>query len=564
MTTRRKFLQGGLGALAIGMLGNKRLLAAAGRARELEATGSGAPLLVLPDSPDSIVVDGLPFARGYTGDAYRDPAIPFHFFQPADPPPPSEFVDVAVVGGGLSGLATAYLLRDRNPVVFEFRDRFGGSAQGESWSGIPFSLGSAYVIWPDEDSFLEQFYTELGLDRVFVESGPPDPMEVGGKILDEFWSGRGLPASEQRAVEAYARVVRRMAGDAYPEIPLPDDPAAAQRVLALDGVSFRQDVEQQMGMPLTPLLAAGVQAYFYSSFCAGMDEISAAAGWNFVAAEEYGRWVFPGGNAFMAQALHDRLLPLDEADPASRPHLRAGSRVVDVRLVDDGALVTSVDARNEVRSLHARHVVMAGSKHIVKHILRDLDTLDPEKLGAIEGLEEATYLVANVLLDAPVEKDLFDVFLIGDDSFPMDPGDLLTERPVVDVLRGDYTDQNPGGRSVLTLYWPLPFPAARALLLLEGYEAQLERLVPQIRTILGLLDVPHDAVRQVRLTRWGHAVPIARPGFIAQGDAERLRRPLGDRIHFVNQDNWALPAVENSVLDAHEVAQRIERALGPR
>jgi hypothetical protein len=132
---------------------------------------------------------------------------------------------------------------------------------------------------------------------------------------------------------------------------------------------------------------------------------------------------------------------------------------------------------------------------------------------------------------------------------------------VIDVLRGDYHRPNEGGRSVLTLYWPLPFAAARVLTLAEGFSVQAGRLAPQVREVLGLLGVAESAVRQVRLTRWGHAMPLAVPQFIADGRAARVQRPLGGCIHFVNQDNWALPAVENSVLDARTVATAIERSL---
>jgi len=33
-------------------------------------------------------------------------------------------------------------------------------------------------------------------------------------------------------------------------------------------------------------------------------------------------------------------------------------------------------------------------------------------------------------------------------------------------------------------------------------------------------------------------------------------------MHFVNQDNWALPAVENAFLDAFEVARTVRARLG--
>jgi len=120
-----------------------------------------------------VTVDGLPFASWYTGDDFPDEGIPFHHNPPVAIPQPEESVDVAVVGGGLSGLSTAYLLRRYAPVVLELHDRFGGNAMGESWDGIPLSLGSAYVITPD--------------------SWPPDPVELGGRIHDDFWATRASP-----------------------------------------------------------------------------------------------------------------------------------------------------------------------------------------------------------------------------------------------------------------------------------------------------------------------------------------------------------------------------------
>jgi len=70
-----------------------------------------------------------------------------------------------------------------------------------------------------------------------------------------------------------------------------------------------------------------------------------------------------------------------------------------------------------------------------------------------------------------------------------------------------------------------------------------------------------EAVRQVRFTRWGHAMPIARPGLIANGTAEVAHRPIGNNLYFANQDNWALPAVENSLLDAKAVTDKIRGML---
>ncbi len=573
MPTRRSILRAGLAAISAGLATRSGFgwLAppgsvgrAPGDSRGRRPPESAAdPFLRLPDAPESLLVDGMRFMPGFTADGFADDAIPFHSIPDLEHlPPPEESVDVAVVGGGISGLAAAYLLRDRRPVLFELRDRFGGNALGERWRGVHFSLGSAYVIVPDAGSFLESFYRELDVHRVARVSFPPDPIELDGAIQDDFWECAGCPPQERLAFERYAEAVAYMADAGYPEIPLPDDPKAAAWVRELDRHTFREDLEQRMGMPMPPLLSAAVQAYFYSSFGAGFHEISAASGWNFVAAEEYGRWVFPGGNGWLARAMWERLARLDEAIPGNGPQqrLRANCRVVDVRLKGPGVNVSYLRADGTLHTLAARHVVMAGSKHIAKHVLRDLEQVDPAKLAAMDQIDTAAYVVANVLLDARVERDFYDCFLIGDKQFPVTPGEFEQRSQVVDMLSGHFAAE-PRGRSVLTLYWPLPFPSGRFSLLDDAWNHYSASLAPQVREMLALLDLDESAVRQVRMSRWGHAMPIAKPNLIADGVCETASRAIAGRIHFVNQDNWALPAVENSLLDAQRTAEAIRAAL---
>jgi hypothetical protein len=338
----------------------------------------------------------------------------------------------------------------------------------------------------------------------------------------------------------------------------------AARVRALDQLTFREDVEQRMGMPMTPLLLAGVQSYFFSSFNAPMEDISAACGWNFVAAEEGGRWVLPGGNSRMVYEIWRRLKEREDGVRAEcRPHyLRGRCRVIDVRPRGERMQVTYYDSNQNLRSISARFVIMAGSKHIAKYVLHDLEHWDWDKLQAMNQITTAAYLVANVLLQSPIERDFYDLFLLGDGlHYPMN-GEQLSQNPIVtDFLRGDYTRER-GPRSVLTLYWPLSWPAARFTLLLnDPWEHYTGLLVPQLRRMLSLLDVPVSAVRQVRLTRWGHALPLPRPGLIANGTVETAHRTIDNTVYFVNQDNWALPAVENSLLDAKTVTDTIRGML---
>ena len=73
---------------------------------------------------------------------------------PGHLPPASEKAPVVIIGGGIAGLFSAYLLRKYNPILLEQAPRFGGNAQGQSWRGIDYSIGAAYFIEPEEDSEL--------------------------------------------------------------------------------------------------------------------------------------------------------------------------------------------------------------------------------------------------------------------------------------------------------------------------------------------------------------------------------------------------------------------------
>ncbi|MBZ0172418.1 MAG: hypothetical protein K8E66_08570, partial [Phycisphaerales bacterium] len=366
------------------------------------------------------------------------------------------------------------------------------------------------------------------------------------------------------AYEAYRQLVMHMANVQYPDVPFAN---AWER--ELDEMSLRQHIEQEVGLPIPTALAAAIQAYCYSSFSGGWEEISAASGWNFLAAEEFGRWVFPGGNAWMADAFWRRLRQLDNSDPGHAPHLRGGCRVVDVRVLPDGMTqVTWKNPEGEFSSLLARRVVMSIPKHVCRYVIHEFEERDQAKFNAAV-FTTRSYAVANIILDRPVPLDFYDIFLLNDPStFPTNAGEAASFWRYTDVLDGSFSpgphaNQLPTRPSVLTLYWPLPYDSARFDLVLHDPILQFgEAIAPQLRETLTLLDMPESAVKEIRFARWGHALPLSRHGFIASGAPEELIRPFEGSVYFVHQDNWALPAVENSLLDAVNAAEAIAGDLG--
>ncbi|MGV6813608.1 MAG: FAD-dependent oxidoreductase [Phycisphaerales bacterium] len=596
MKSRRDVLRGGLGIFAAGAFGPAAGAAQAmgmgagmGRVRpdtgpdfdpsqaHYPSTGSPAGVSLnelkssRPLAPRSFdlqprIIDGFRFKSWFEGDDFHED-IPFHSqqndFPDGQPPEPSEEVDVAVIGGGIAGLSAALELAEYNPVVFELHDRFGGNAQGGTINGAEFPLGSAYFITPDDGTRLNAYYKNLGLHDVVRIDDLPAPAEINGQINDDIWSGMGVPKEDIPAYEAYRKLVLRMA-DEYPDVPFPE-----QWMIDLDKISLREHIEQEMGMPVPAPLAAAIQAYCYASFVAGWEEVSATLGWNFLAAEEYGRWVLPGGNAWMAEQLWQKLRVLDRKDPAHAPHLRPNRRTVDARQQDDGRwLITWIEPDGSYRSLLAKEVVMACAKNIARHILYDLENEDPE-LYLQMRLPRRAYLVANVIVDQPIPLDFYDIFLLENpENYPMSEGEAQNFWRYTDVTNGSFTPgpnahNLPRRPSVLTLYWPLPYESARFTLILgDPIERYALALTEKLRGTLNLVGLDESNVMEIRFARWGHAVPLSRVRFLADGLPAVFNAPYKDSMHFANQDNWGMPAIENAVFAAFDAADAIKARLG--
>ena len=551
--SRRTVLRGGLAAIAglAGVRSLERLALAAPLAIPGDPT-SVDPILRLRTLGASETIGGLPFAPRWFGDAFPANAIPFHACENCIGfPAPQESVDVAIVGGGLSGLASAYLLRHRDPVVLELRPRLGGQAMGESHAGRSWSLASAYFMQADAGTELAVLYSALGLRNHWRRDDGGFSFEYDGAMGADLLGPRSS-ADDALALERYRAAVSMFANESYPELPFEGEPSRLIR--DLDARSFAEDLALRCGT-LPPRLRYLLQAYCASSLGVGMDEVSAAAAWNFVAAEEFGRNVMPAGNAGLARALwsHAR---------AGGARFRCGATVAEVQRARGGSIIHWRDAEGVPRSLFARQVILANAKHIARHMLPWLARAEPAKHEAMQQVPTAAYVVANVLLSRPLEHPFYDAYLQGSADFPVDANGFESARPITDAVNAGFA-RHPGHTRAITLYWPLPWHTARfAIVGEDDWRASAERAAPQIAGIVASLGVHPHHVRQVRLARWGHAMPYAVPGSLSSGLPQELRRPIDGRIWFVNQDNWLLPAVETCLTEAMRATAQIDAALG--
>lgn len=327
---------------------------------------------------------------------------------------------------------------------------------------------------------------------------------------------------------------------------------------ALDAVSLDAHLRAALGGSLSPGARAMIELYCWTAFGGSSSEIGAAYGLNFLAGEFTGICVLPGGNARAAERL---LEELSAGGGAAR--LRAKSPAFRVFPKADGAEVHYQDAEGVYRVLRADAVVLACPKFVAKTICPELGK---ERAADFEALEYRAYLVANALVEAePPSRDWYEAFLLGEPG--LEPGRAAAEsakRNATDFIFGTYARPT-AGKTVLTVYRALPFSGreARPTILEDG---AFPRISAQFRAqveaeILPPLGMTPSAVKGWRFSRFGHALPLARTGLISGGVCDRLRAPFRDRIFFVNQDNWALPAIETCLAEVFAFEPKVREAV---
>ena len=493
------------------------------------------------------VFSGDDFSRAHTA-LWDLPA----YLAKAPAPKEWETTDLTVIGGGLSGLFSTYAFRAFRPILLEQGARFGGNAQGQSWRGIDYGMGSAYFPQPDPGSPLHRFYKELRLDKIVQRAPSDEPVAIGGKLLKGFWEGAAEPAhaATYKKLSAFLKTVHAAKNNPFPEIP-PMNPRTAAFLKTLDAKNLTDALTAEVGA-LPPLLSRAIEAYCWSALGAPPEEVSAAVGISFLASEAAPLCVAPGGNAGVAEhLLHSAL---DAGVPSG--NLRTNSLVLQVQVEGDKVKVLYEDATGKRRGVIAKAAILACPKFVAAKIL---DGMEPDRAAAIGEIEYRSYATAAVLITKPMAQRIYDVFLPSNADTPLS----TPPAGATDVVVGSL-GQARGRNTVLTLYRAFPTRTARTeLLAKDAYTSVRARFQAQIeKELLPLFGFKTSDVADLRIARFGHALPIAKQGIIARGLPDRLRAPFKSRVFFIEQDNWLTPAMETGVGELTVQEPLILSALG--
>ncbi len=296
-------------------------------------------------------------------------------------PASSRRVEVAIIGGGPSGLICAYRLRSRDIVLIEKEPVVGGNARTDTWQGIPYAAGA---ITTAANSPCMKLYEELGLQpEPMRRPGGSRPYVVDGKLYRDIWQD-GLEDLVTAPVRRRVLESRRM-------------------LLDLDLTARKTELDRVTLASVLAPYGQEVKTWYndlLAWFAGTCDDYSGYAG-TLLARSQMGHdlsvlypertsgdksYSFPGGLAVAARALGRKI---EESGPN---RLISDAVVYRITHEGDGVAISYLHGQVPV-TIRASVAIVAAPKFIAHHIISDLPDRQKQAMGRFRY---APFLVAGV------------------------------------------------------------------------------------------------------------------------------------------------------------------------
>jgi spermidine dehydrogenase len=609
--TRRDFLNGtllGSGALLLRSASPAQLLASAAQTpAQDDWTGYGG----VGDYANS---NGNTTAVFEAGHQIRD-----GLFEslPATAIDTGETYDCVVVGGGISGLATALIFQrkageGKTCLVLDNHPIFGGEAKRNEFLVDGHRLighqGSALFWPPYPHSFIARFYESIGLKTPRLEyqkwAGPAPEIPLtrtpylgsapyGLYFGKKFGQPQGVWVTDPKKLEraplsakAREEFLRTQSPDQTAQKPQYRGDAISRR---LDTITLEQHLMEKYGVSRDT-----VRTFLSDEgggFGLGPDALSGYTGYAFDELgpiPEDGTEMFPDGNSGIARLIAKTLIPESIAGspsledvcrnnvnfavldrPGAAARIRLDSTAVWVKHDGDPAKSESVTVAytrgGKTYRVKARSVVMAGGSWTTRHVVRDLPD---DRKEAYAQFHRSPCMVANVAVRN--WRFLYKMGISGCQWFD-GLGSYLQIRKLA-LCGADSPTIGPDSPVVLTIKVLYTYPGktaedqghmGRAEMIatpFREYERQIRQQLTDMFARTGF-EASRD-IAGIILNRWGHAYASPAPGFYFGKDGrpapgEVLRAASFGRIAFANTDLSGMPDHKSSILEADRSVEQL-------
>lgn len=477
---------------------------------------------------------------------------------------PADYIDkeVVIVGGGITGLSAARWLRNRgikDMVLLELEDHVGGNAHHGKNELSAYPWGAHYIPVPNNDlteylSFLSEceviVNTDAGGLPVYNELSlcfdPQERLYINGRWQEGLIPQFGVPTAEMKQIELF---LQRMEGyryfkgnDGKDAFAIPVDRSSKDpQYTKLDDITMKQWMQQE------GFSSENLQEYINyccrDDFGTTMDTISAWAGIHYFAsrkgkganASHSDVLTWPEGNGYLVNRLRRSVSEFIETN-------RLVTRVIPDR---DGILIDYMDGNTgKVTGYRARNCILAVPQFITARLMEDMERQQLVK----EKVQYSPWMVANLKVEKLEERSgaplSWDNVLHGSQS-------LGYVEASHQLLQQDKAQRN------LTYYLPLtqePPAEARKKAQAKTHEQWVKEILDELRVVHPNID---EAVKEVNVILWGHAMAQPLPGMIHGGVRQQLAQSPDERIQFAHTDLAGISIFEEAFYQGIGAAERV-------
>ncbi|MFI5349132.1 MAG: FAD-dependent oxidoreductase, partial [Elusimicrobiota bacterium] len=396
-------------------------------------------------------------------------------------PAPDQKCGVVVIGGGASGLAAADELKGSDFLLLEKEDHVGGNSYSGEWEGLRYSTAAAWDSTPIPEFAALAKRWKFDWKKIEGE----DSACYGGKWIRNFWNGRAdNPAFDELPFDKSVKDgFRKFLTDI-------EHMDFEKNVEALDSQRFSDFLK---GRP--PQLKAFWDQFGPSNWGAATEDTSLYVG--LAAARDwfrYPHYTWEGGIGMASRRV------LDSLGESGRGKIKTGCSVYKVRR-RGGKVHVSFFRDGKPQTIEARACVMATPKFITKMLV---DELPADQFAAMSGMRYAPYLVFNLCFDRVVYNQGYDNWPIGAKHF-------------TDFIPADWVAHGEGGdlgrKQVVTVYAPRP-ELERSEFLDDA--KTLGKAHAAVDELFSLFPGWADHLKEVRIYRRGHPMPMSIPGYFTK------------------------------------------------